>query len=158
LPEEPQPLIRWEVGMRLDQERQSSNVEDRRGLRVSPGLAGGGIGTIVIILIGLFFGIDPSVLLQTGVDTGAPPQSQQAGTNDEMREFVSRVLGSTKRTWAEIFQRSGREYQEPRLVLFSGAVQSACGFAKAASGPFYCAGGLKSGDLKQCDTFAAGQV
>lgn len=144
--------------MRLNQERQSSNVEDRRGLRVSPGLAGGGIGTISIILIGLFFGIDPSVLLQTGVDTGAPPQSQPAGTNDEMREFVSRVLGSTKRTWAEIFQRSGREYQEPRLVLFSGAVQSACGFAKAASGPFYCAGGLKSGDLKQCDTFAAGQV
>ena len=90
--------------------------------RVSPGLAGGGIGTIAIILIGLFFGIDPSVLLQTGVDTGAPPQSQPADTNDEMREFVSRVLGSTERTWAEMFQRSGREYQEPRLVLFSGAV------------------------------------
>ena len=126
--------------MRLDEEEQSTNVEDRRGMRMSPGLATGGIGTIAIVLIALFFGIDPSVLLQgnPGVDTTPPPQTQQAGSNDEMRDFVSRVLGSTERTWSEIFERSGRQYQQPKLVLFSGAVQSACGFARAASGPFYC--------------------
>jgi predicted metalloprotease len=126
--------------MRLDQEDESSNVEDRRGFRVSPGLATGGIGTIVIVLIGLFFVIDPSVLLQgqTGVDTTPPPQSQRAGINDEMRDFVSHVLGSTERTWGEIFERSGRVYQQPKLVLFSGAVQSACGFTRAVAGPFYC--------------------
>jgi uncharacterized protein len=126
--------------MRLDEEQQSTNVEDRRGMRMSPGLATGGIGTIAVVLIALFFGIDPSVLLQgnPGVDTTPPPQNQQIGSNDEMREFVSRVLGSTERTWGEIFERSGRQYQQPKLVLFSGAVQSACGFARAASGPFYC--------------------
>jgi uncharacterized protein len=125
--------------MRLDQEGQSTNVEDRRGMRVSRGLAGGGIGTIAIVLIGLFFGIDPSVLLQGNIDS-APP-SQQAprqGANDEMGQFVSSVLASTERTWGEIFQRHGQEYQEPKLVLFSGAVDSACGFAQSASGPFYC--------------------
>lgn len=124
--------------MRLDQEGQSTNVEDRRGFRVSPGLAGGGIGTIAIVLIGLYLGIDPSVLLQTNIDTTPPPQSQQAGANDEMRDFVSRVLASTERTWGEIFRRNGAAYEQPKLVLFSGAVQSACGFAKTASGPFYC--------------------
>src|SRR4030095_12004649 len=126
--------------MRLGQEDRSTNIEDRRGTRVSPGLATGGIGTIAIILIGLFLGIDPSVLLRgnPSVDTTLPPYSQQSGANDEMGDFVSRVLGSTERTWSEIFQLSGREYQPPKLVLFSGSVQSACGFARAASGPFYC--------------------
>ena len=125
--------------MRLDQERESSNIEDRRGMRVSRGgLAGGGIGTIVVVLIGLYFGIDPTVLLQTNVDTTPAPQSRQAGANDEMRDFVSRVLASTERTWGEIFRRNGAEYEQPKLVLFSGAVESACGFAQAASGPFYC--------------------
>ena len=126
--------------MRLDEEDQSTNVEDRRGFRVSRGLAGGGIGTIAIVLIGLFFGIDPSVLLRdnANVDTTPPPQTQRAGANDQMREFVSRVLGSTERTWGEIFRHSRREYQPPKLVLFSGTVQSACGFAATASGPFYC--------------------
>jgi predicted metalloprotease len=126
--------------MRLGREDRSTNIEDRRGTRMSPGLATGGIGTIAIILIGLFLGIDPSVLLQgnPSVDTTLPPYSDQAGTSDEMGDFVSRVLGSTERTWSEIFHRTGREYQPPKLVLFAGAVQSACGFARAASGPFYC--------------------
>ena len=125
--------------MRLDQEGQSRNVDDRRGMRVSRGLAGGGIGTIALVLIGLFFGIDPTVLLQGNIDN-APPSQQapQEGANDEMRQFVSSVLASTERTWGEIFRRHGQEYQEPRLVLFSGAVESACGFAQSASGPFYC--------------------
>jgi uncharacterized protein len=125
--------------MRLDQEGQSTNVEDRRGMRVSRGLAGGGIGTIALVLIGLFFGIDPSVLLQGNIDSAPPAQqAPHQGVNDEMREFVSSVLASTERTWGEIFRRHGQEYQEPRLVLFSGAVESACGFAQSASGPFYC--------------------
>ena len=129
--------------MRLDQEQESQNIEDRRGFRVSRGVAGGGIGTIVIILIALFFGVDPSLLLEgnlqeTNVPQAPTPQSQQAGKQDEMRQFVARVLGSTERTWSEIFQAAGRTYDKPTLVLFSDSVQSACGFAQAAAGPFYC--------------------
>lgn len=126
--------------MRLDDEEQSQNVEDRRGLRVSRGVAGGGIGTVVIVLIALFFGVDPSALLQTNVqETNVPSSpSQQQGRQDEMRKFVARVLGSTERTWGEIFRAAGRTYEKPTLVLFSDAVQSACGSAQAAAGPFYC--------------------
>ena len=128
--------------MRLDNEQESQNVEDRRGFRVSKGVAGGGIGGIAVILIALFFGIDPSAILQGNLQTNAEPepsgQSQQAGARDEGREFVARVLGSTEQTWGEIFQRAGRNYEQPKLVLFSGQVQSACGFAQAAAGPFYC--------------------
>ena len=127
--------------MRLDEEEESSNIEDRRGSRVSPVLATGGIGTLALVLIGLFFGIDPSVLLQgnPSVDTNAPTgYAQRADSNDQMKEFIARVLGSTERTWSEIFARNGRTYQPPKLVLFSGGVQSACGFAQTAAGPFYC--------------------
>jgi predicted metalloprotease len=125
--------------MRLDDEQQSTNIEDRRGRRISPGLAGGGIGTLAIVLVALFFGVDPSVLLQDNVSVDTtPPENRRADSTDEMRNFVSRVLGSTERTWGDIFRRAGREYQAPKLVLFSGAVDSACGFAQAATGPFYC--------------------
>jgi predicted metalloprotease len=128
--------------MRLGDEQESQNIEDRRGFGVSPGLAGGGIGTIVLVLVALFFGVDPSVLLQGNVPQGnvaeEPAQTRQNGAPDEGREFVARVLGSTERTWSEVFQRAGREYTPPKLVLFSRAVQSACGFAQAAAGPFYC--------------------
>ena len=125
--------------MRLDQEEESANIEDRRGMRVSRGVAGGGIGTIVLILIAMFFGVDPSLLLQGNVEQTSPaPQSQPGGRQDEMREFVARVLGSTERTWSQIFNAAGRTYEKPTLVLFSDAVQSACGSAQAASGPFYC--------------------
>jgi uncharacterized protein len=128
--------------MRLDEEQESRNVEDRRGHRISRGgMVGGGIGTIAIVLIALFFGVDPSILLQ-GVDTNVPqtssPQPQGRGGEDEMRQFVARVLGSTERTWTKIFEAGGRTYEKPTLVLFSDAVQSACGFGQAASGPFYC--------------------
>jgi len=128
--------------MRLDDEQPSQNVEDRRGFRVSKGVAGGGIGGIAIILIALFFGIDPSVILQdtpqTNVSPEPAPPLQQVPGRDDGREFVARVLGSTERVWGEIFQRAGRQYAEPKLVLFTGQVQSACGFASAAAGPFYC--------------------
>jgi uncharacterized protein len=129
--------------MRLDEEQESQNIEDRRGFRVSRGgVVGGGIGTIAIVLIALFFGVDPSILLQGVEETSVPqtslPQSQRPGAEDEMRQFVARVLGSTERTWTKIFESGGRAYDKPTLVLFSDAVQSACGFAQAASGPFYC--------------------
>lgn len=135
--------------MRMDNEQESQNVEDRRGARapMSRGVAGGGIGMVIVLLLALFFGFDPSVLMGGGgggvqipgsqmTERSAP--SQGAAQNDEMRQFIAKVLGSTERTWNEIFQRNGREYAEPKLVLFSGQVQSACGFAQAASGPFYC--------------------
>ena len=129
--------------MRLDQEDESRNVEDRRGHRVSRGIAGGGIGTILILLLALFFGFDPTLLLQGNVQEAnypqvPSPQSQQPGRDDEMRQFVSRVLGSTERTWEQIFQAAGQTYQKPTLVLFSDAVESTCGYAQAAAGPFYC--------------------
>jgi predicted metalloprotease len=134
--------------MDLDREPESRNIEDRRGRRVSRGVAGGGIGTLIIILLALFFGFDPSLLLQGNVpEVSVPetpsPQSQQASRDDEMRQFVARVLGSTERTWEQIFAAAGRTYQKPTLVLFSGAVESACGFAQAAAGPFYCSADQK---------------
>jgi predicted metalloprotease len=128
--------------MRLGDEEESQNVEDRRGFRVSRGVAGGGIGGIALVLIALFFGVDPSAILQGGPQSNVSPEpvpsAQSPGVRDEGREFVSRVLGSTERTWGEIFQRAGRQYVQPKLVLFTGQIQSACGFAQAAAGPFYC--------------------
>jgi len=98
--------------MRLDEEQESQNIEDRRGFRVSRGVAGGGIGTIAVVLIALFFGVDPSILLQGNVQEANPPQtsspqSQRPGGEDEMRQFVARVLGSTERTWTKIFEAGG---------------------------------------------------
>ena len=126
--------------MRLGDEQESQNVEDRRGMRVSRGLAGGGIGGIAVLLIALFFGIDPSVIFQETPQTNvsSEPIPSQEARRDDGREFVSRVLGSTERVWRDIFRRAGTDYVEPKLVLFSGQVQSACGFASAAAGPFYC--------------------
>lgn len=128
--------MRWKTG------RRSSNVEDRRGRRVRRGIAGGGIGTIVLILAALYFGIDPNVVMQ-GLDmvstSQAPaPGRQSPAANDEQAQFVSVVLADTEDTWQQLFAASGQRYQEPRLVLFSDAVKSACGFANAAVGPFYC--------------------
>jgi hypothetical protein len=125
--------MRWE-----DQER-SENVEDRRGMRVSRGVMGGGIGTVILVLAALYFGVDPSVILNSVPMTGPPAETrQQKPGADPMREFVSVVLADTEKTWHEVFRRYGKTYEEPKLVLFSGAVQSACGFAQAAMGPFYC--------------------
>lgn len=130
--------------MRLEDQQASRNIEDRRGMRVSPGVAGGGLGTIAILLLALFFGIDPSAILQ-GFPQSAPAPVEQrmsersgGGVEDEMRQFVAKVLGTTESTWSEIFSANGRCYQEPKLVLFTGHVNSACGMAQAAVGPFYC--------------------
>lgn len=119
-------------------QRESRNVEDRRGVSVG-GLAGlGGIGTVVVILLGLLFGVDPSALLSE-LDQTRPPQAvtQQQGA-DPQRRFVAQVLGSTEEVWTCEFAAIHRTYQPPVLVLFSGAVSSACGLAQTATGPFYC--------------------
>ena len=123
--------------------RQSDNIEDRRGFG-GPLVAGGGIGTVVLLLLALFFGFDPRVILQ-GDSPTTPPATQHApapsaspGGHDELRDFVATVLADTEDTWRALFSRMGREYRDPRLVLFNGAVQSACGIAGAATGPFYC--------------------
>jgi uncharacterized protein len=131
--------------MRWQGRRGSSNVEDRRGMRY--GRAGGiGIGTIVLALIAIYFGQDPSVVLQ-GVQPSSPTGEQvpyqESAEEAQLREFISVVLADTEETWSQIFSTAGRTYQEPKLVLFSGAVESACGFAQAAVGPFYCPGDRK---------------
>jgi predicted metalloprotease len=117
--------------------RRSSNVQDRRGMPgVGIGMAGGGLGLVLLLVLSLLFGLNPGELIQGG----APPASEQqaAPPTDEMGEFVAVVLGYTEDAWNEIFAREGLEYPEPNLVLFSGIVQSACGMAQAAVGPFYC--------------------
>ncbi|MEO8627106.1 MAG: neutral zinc metallopeptidase [Betaproteobacteria bacterium] len=129
--------------MKWGNERQSENVEDRRGMPMGGiGLAGGGIGTIVIVVLALIFGIDPRELLQQAPTSQSVPQSsgpsQGAAQNDPLKDFVSKVLADTEDTWQEIFHANGKTYVDPKLVLFTGAVQSACGYAQAAVGPFYC--------------------
>ncbi|MGD8630008.1 MAG: neutral zinc metallopeptidase [Gammaproteobacteria bacterium] len=129
--------MRWKTG------RRSSNIEDRRGRRVAGGAVfKGGVGTIVLTLaLAYFLGIDPQILLQLQQGRGqAEVVEDYQPTPQEARlaDFVSVVLADTEDTWREIFRQSGRSYQEPTLVLFSGAVRSACGMASAAMGPFYC--------------------
>ena len=125
--------MRWSDG------RRSENVEDRRGVSLPLGIAGGGLGTIVLLLLALFFGFDPSMLLQGG---GAPDRSTEAPAEspatDPVRDFVSVVLADTEDTWRALFSDMGRTYSEPKLVLFNDAVHSACGIAGATVGPFYC--------------------
>jgi predicted metalloprotease len=137
--------------MRLEDGRESENIEDRRGESGRRGGLGGrggiGIGTIVIALAAWYFGIDPSVILQgvnqaqqQPVDAGpaaAPPAS------DTQAKFVSMVLADTEDTWQTIFSAAGKQYRDPKLVLFSGSYPTACGMGAAAMGPFYCPGDQK---------------
>jgi len=128
--------MRWFGG------RQSENVEDRRGIRVSPGLAGGGIGTLLLVLVAMYLGVDPTVLLnQAPPGDGRPVETKphdRPAEENQLAKFVSVVLADTEDTWRDLFRRNGRTYREPKLVLFTDAVQSACGLAGAAVGPFYC--------------------
>ena len=131
--------------MRWRDQRQSDNVEDRRGMSIPRGakIGGiGGLGLLAIVVIGMFLGIDPTVLLQSVPDIQSPSVSVQPGdrpaVNDEQRQFVAVVLGETEDVWHEAFQKMGRTYQPPTLVLYSEAVESACGMAGSAVGPFYC--------------------
>lgn len=124
--------------MRWQGSRQSGNIEDRRG--IGPGLVGGGIGAVVIAVIAMFLGVDPRELLQGGDQAAAPSSAAapQAASTDTMRQFIAAVLGSTEDVWGEVFRRRGEVYEQPKLVLFTDAVQSACGLAESAVGPFYC--------------------
>jgi predicted metalloprotease len=131
--------------MRWEDQRRSGNVEDRRGMRVPGGAAGGGIGTIVIVLlISWITGVNPMTLFQVAGGLGgggsAPVQEAPTGapSNDPQAEFAAVVLADTEDTWSRVFQQAGERYQPPTLVLFSDAVQSACGTNSAAVGPFYC--------------------
>lgn len=121
--------------------RASTNVEDRRGMRGLP-MVGGGLGLLVIIVISLLTGADPRALLDLAGGGGGPAQTAPSTTapTDEGAQFVSVVLADTEDVWNEQFAAMGRTYEEPKLVLFSGMVRSACGNASAAVGPFYCPG------------------
>ncbi|MBU6437494.1 MAG: neutral zinc metallopeptidase, partial [Betaproteobacteria bacterium] len=135
--------------MKWDPNMQSDNVEDRRsdaagggGLR-RVGI-GGGIGTLVLVVVALLFGVDPSALLQVA-QVAAPPAQQApaqgpapAQVSDAGARFVSYVLADTEKVWGAMFAQAGAQYPAPHLVLFSRRIGSACGLASAASGPFYC--------------------
>jgi predicted metalloprotease len=134
--------------MRLDDARESDNVEDRRGLGGSRGFRPGGVGglgiggLLVLLAVSYFLGVDPTQLLQdSGVSSGGRPTSEapaEPSGSDPTAVFVKKVLADTEDTWSAIFERSGQRYSKPVLVLFSDAVNSACGQAAAATGPFYC--------------------
>jgi predicted metalloprotease len=143
-------IISEKIDMR-DDGRESENVEDRRGesgrgMRLGGG-GGIGIGTIVIALAAWYFGIDPSVVLQ-GVNQ-AQQQTAQVGpaapppAGDTQAHFVSMVLADTEDTWRALFSAAGKQYIDPKLVLFSGSYPTACGMGAAAMGPFYCPGDQK---------------
>ncbi len=147
--------------MRWKETRRSENVEDRRGEGASPQLASGApvllqllplllrsrggrylLGILAVVVIGAqFLGVDILSLLTTGSPGAQAPAGQQStpsAAEEERAEFVRHVLGSTEDVWRRQFSALGREYEDPHLVMFSGAVQSACGYAQAAMGPFYC--------------------
>lgn len=143
--------------MRWKRARKSQNIEDRRGQtsggrtsRGGTGMKVGGGAGIIILLLGLFLGVDTSQLQQMGgSNTGAPQLGQQNSgstglrTDDEAGQFISSILGTTEDVWGELFQASGQRYQEPNLVMFSDNVKSACGSTSSAAGPFYCPGDSK---------------
>ncbi|MDH3746665.1 MAG: zinc metallopeptidase [Gammaproteobacteria bacterium] len=129
--------MRWRGG------RRSSNIEDRRGQKVGGRLLGGGIGTIVLVLVAMYFGVDPTFLIQGTQSTGGASTSGSQPTaedlkNDPMADMISVVMADTEDVWNAIFSSQGQQYREPTLVLFSGATRSACGLGQAAMGPFYC--------------------
>ena len=122
----------------------SDNVEDRRGQSIGRrGLVGGGIGTLVLIVLGLLFGIDPRIILgiaetvQTVPEVRTPQQSGPPPT-DEEGKFIRVTLGDTEQTWNTLFKQLGRDYAEPKVVLFTQATRTACGVGQSAMGPFYC--------------------
>ncbi|HEX6442398.1 MAG TPA: neutral zinc metallopeptidase [Stellaceae bacterium] len=154
--------------MRWMGDRESENIEDRRGAGMPMAIGGiGGIGAIIVVVVGLFLGIDPSTLMSllngdqpaqqqsdtrsasndqiggysggydpsAGYGTSRPPDGAQP---DTARHFVAVVLADTEDVWKQVFGASGRTYVEPKLVLYTGHIASACGFASTASGPFYC--------------------
>ena len=138
--------------MRIEDERLSDNVEDRRGWSGGGGfpIGGGGLGiggVVLVLIASYFFGFDPSFLLGGGSQTAQAPQSvgpaQSPPTTDQGAAFVSRVLASTEDAWTAIFSAAGRQYPPPKLVLFTNSFPTACGMGQSAMGPFYCPGDQK---------------
>ena len=133
--------------MRWEGRRQSDNIEDRRGMRISRGgLVGGGIGTLAIALLVMFLGGDPTAVLEGAGN--APMQTTnepyvETGEEPVWRQQTAVVLAETEDAWNRVFGELGGEYREPTLVFFTDAVESACGFAQSAVGPFYCPGDEK---------------
>jgi len=133
--------------MRWRGERQSTNIEDRRGMSVGRVAVGGGLGTIVIMILALLFGVNPQQLFeqlpsdqqQPGVQTSRPTNPEE----EELKQFVAVVLAKSEDVWTDVFRKNGRQYREPTLVLFTDRVDSACGMRGAAVGPFYCPGDEK---------------
>ena len=128
--------------------RQSSNIEDRRGMSTGRKVGvGGGIVTVIIALVVMLLGGDPREVLQMmetqQVTTDTVSDYQPTAHEQEVAEFVSVTLADTEDVWNKLFENSGLTYREPTLVLFSGAAESACGFAQSATGPFYCPGDEK---------------
>lgn len=138
--------MRWLGG------RESSNIEDRRGMGGGGFRVGGGLGAIAVVVLGLLFGIDPGMLMAV-LSGDAPPQTQtrqddnpeygsarppRSAGEDPMRRFVSVVLADTEDVWRKVFRDMGQTYGDPKLVLYERVVQSPCGMASSASGPFYC--------------------
>src|SRR5690606_15362398 len=133
--------------MRLDNSRESKNIEERRGRRMISGGRGKiGLGTIVLALVAIYFGVDPNIVLQ-GLDEPATTQSTpsgQAPAPTAQTRFVSKVLADTEDAWDHVFQQQGwGSYQAPTLVLYEGVTPTACGTGQAAMGPFYCPGDSK---------------
>lgn len=128
--------MRWQFG------RRSRNVQDMRGARGGRSLpiVGGGIGAVILALLVALLGGDPSIILEQSMSDpySVPTQTEIAPEQEELADFVSVVLADTEDTWHSLFQQMGGTYQEPKLVLFSGAIDSGCGYAQAAMGPFYC--------------------
>jgi hypothetical protein len=130
--------MKWQKG------RRSTNVVDRRGSGGGRRLLGGGIGTLVIILVALYLGVDPSFLLEGVQTVNVPSGSSESRpapgdlADDPLADMVAVVIGDTEEVWRDIFANNGLSYEEPRLVLFSGVTRSACGLGQAAMGPFYC--------------------
>jgi len=123
--------------MRWQGRRGSGNVQDRRGM--GPAVAGGGIGAVVLALVIMFLGGDPSVVLEGGGDPAAGPAQPRPEAEDSLARMVSVVLADTEEVWELIFQDEvGTAYQPAQLILFTGSTRSECGHAQAAIGPFYC--------------------
>ena len=127
--------------MRWRGERQSTNIEDRRGVSVGRVAAGGGLGTLLLMVLALVFGVDPRQFMDQS-PTSPPSQVQtsrpQNAEEEELKQFVAVVLAKSEDVWTDVFRQNGRQYREPTLVLFTDQVRSACGIAGAAVGPFYC--------------------
>jgi predicted metalloprotease len=136
--------------MRWNRSRASENVEDRRDQGGGGRRLGGrsiGLGTVVIAVVAMLLGVDPSVVFNLAGDPNPPTTQQQSAppppAEDTAARFVSHVLGDTEDTWRSLFAQSGKTYEDPKLVLFSGSTDTACGMGQSASGPFYCPGDRK---------------